>query len=163
MDNEREREEVRKLPRSVWFAIFFGGSFLPGSFGKISAALAGMILALYLLSLMRGGKRYVFAIVLPVMTCIVVRLASGNVYRWIVDVDARDEAVRRMYSMVNMVVHYFRRIGETVCGFRDAVSGFCQTWEIQCLEPIWGNIQFVLILLIMVVCVVAVFRREDAS
>jgi len=156
-DMKDQKETRRKLPKFVWFMVFFGLCFLPGLLGKISATLTGMILSLYLLGLMQGKKRYVLAVVLPVIACISIRLVSNCIYGWIVDVESREEAIRKVCVVKDSVVHYVNRIYETVSCFEDSVSKFHQTWEFKYLKPVFENSQFILILLIMVICVISVF------
>ena len=162
-DKDKKETSSFKLPKCVYFLILFGCSFLPGLWGKMSAALAGMIFTLYLLSLMQGIKRYVLAIVLPIITCIAVRLASSCIYGWIVDVQARQEAISKVYVLKDSLFHYCQRLFETVLCSKDAVSGFCKNWEFQSLYPLVECSQFILILIIMGVCMVTVFRDKELS
>jgi hypothetical protein len=145
----------------VWFAMFFGGSFGPGLCGKVFASLAGIVLSLYLLSLMRGNRRYVFAVALPVLSCIFIRFFSGSVYGWIVDIEARGVMLGRVNAMVDCVVHYCERIGQTAYSLWGVVE-FFQTWELGSLSPILENSQFVVVVFGMVLCPIMMIFRKTA-
>ena len=159
--NNKDNKERYKLPKWAWFLCLFLGSFLPWLFGKCSAVLAGMILTLYLLDLIQGRKKYILAIVLPIVTCIFIRLASNSVYLWVVDTQAREEMSIKVNFVINSLLHYFQRIWETICGINEAFTGFYETKEFQTLKPVAGNIQFVLILLVIGVCFIRVFRKKE--
>jgi hypothetical protein len=159
--------QKRRLPRPLVFGVLFAGSFLPNMAGKVFAALAGLVLALYVLSLMHGKKRYLLAIVLPVLACITVRFASHGTYMCITDSRARDAAAGKVQAAAHYAAVFFNTIGryasrlwETVWSVRDAFTGFLHTGKFQCLEPAAENLQFILILLAMLVCIIAVFRNR---
>lgn len=149
----------RKIPKDIWFAIFFAGSFLPNIFGKVSAVFAGAVLSVFLLGFFKGKKRFVLAIVLPVVACLVVRLLSNWVYKGVVNVQFRGEIFSWMDSVWTMIVHYLRRLEEGILSLRGFVL-FFQTWEFSELAPVWRDIQFVLMLPVMIYCLVVSVQKR---
>jgi hypothetical protein len=158
-----KRETVRKymdLPREIYFLMFFGGSFFPGLWGRAFASLAGMLLALYLLGLVRGKKGYILAVILPIVSCMIVRCVSSHVYRWITDVEARGALWRKISAIVDNAVHYGNRLFETALSLGGFVE-FFRAWDAKSsFGPILANMQFVLIFVGMGVCLFSVMRKK---
>jgi len=163
MSSNKDSKRRRSLPWWVWFVGFFGGSFAPGIYGKLFATMAGIALALYLLGLMRGKKRYFLGPVMPIFCCIAVRLVSGSVYMWIVHAEARRIALGKACAVRDIIVHYFARVWETILVF-EGVGTFFKTWNFRDLEPVARNIQFVVLIIGIILCVgVAVFRGQEKN
>jgi len=167
INKSRNDGQKRRLPRPLVFGILFAGSFLPNITGKASAALAGLVLALYVLGMIRGRKRYLLAVVLPVVACILVRFASHGAYMCITDSRARDAAAQKAQAAANYASVFFSttgryasRLWETVWSVREAITGFVRTGKTQCLEPAADNLQFILVLLAMFVCFIAALRNR---
>lgn len=146
---------LKATPGFVWFSLFFAGGFLPEDYGgKAFASLAGIVLALFLLRLVRGRKRYVVAVFLPVITCLLVRFASGGVYLCVTDVNVRGFVLGKSMVFYGAVLYYFGRLWETILSFGE-VGTFA--------ESFWANYLFILILVGMIVCLTTVFFRKSSA
>jgi hypothetical protein len=140
---------VKNMPRFVWFVTFSGGMLLPGLWGKAFASLAGIILSLYVIDMARGMKKYVLALIFPIVGCIVMRFASGYIYLLSIDVEARKAMWRKIITVVEVFLHYCYRLIETLKG---GLS----------LGSILANVQFVLIFVGIGVCLIYSFSRKNA-
>lgn len=170
-DKEKKKNSGKKtLSKPIIFSFLFLGSFFPDPYGKIFAVLAGTILALYLLGLMTGKKRYFLAVVLPLITCIFVRFTSYGIYKFLFDSAFRDKTAEKFQTIVyclncvfGSINNYLLKSWETLCSLKYAVEGFLDTKDIRCfIEPILKNSHFFVLILAMLICIVAVFRAKKA-
>jgi hypothetical protein len=155
--NHRDRN---RLPRSLVFGILFLGSFLPRTYGKASAALTGLMLAMYVLELMRGRKRYILAFILPALACIVVRYSSYGVYRVVTQDAARDAAAEKARTAAHYagmfagtVGRYGSRLWETGQVLWNAVLAFRAEPGLQSLAPLAAKAPFLIILASSIICI----------
>ncbi len=166
----RPKDDKHRLPKPLVFGILFAGSFMPGAWGKVFAALAGLVLALCILELFTGRKRCILALFLPIAACIAVRFVSYGAYRCMADDSFRDAAASRTavalgYAgiVLGTVVHYVLRCWEAFWSCKEAFQTFYRTHEFASLEPVGKHIQFLTIMLAMVVCMVHAFRDRQRS
>jgi len=165
---KRENFNDYRLPKPIVFGFLFVCSFLPGNMGKASAALAGLVLALWLLGFFGGRVRFVLALLFPVICCLLVRLASYGIYMCMADQSAMDAlAIKARHAaayagaLLNALSHYVSRLWETAWGLRDAVSGFAKTGKAECLAPVRENAMFVVILFSILVCLASAKLRKE--
>jgi hypothetical protein len=170
MKKDRKFQDQHRLPRPLVFGILFMCSFLPGVYGKASAALAGLVISLYVLEIMRGKKRYVLALILPALNCILVRYASHGTYTCITDNVARDAAAEKAKVFAHYaglfagtIGRYGARLWETLQASWEAIIAFRETPSLNSLAPAAEYSQFLIILLSVFVCLIAVFRNKSRS
>ena len=78
-----------------------------------------------------------------------------------VDARTRAEVAVKFYGVKDVVVHYFHRTWETVLSLK-GFGMFFETGDFSSLLPLWRNVQFVLIIVAILVCLGAVLYRKSA-
>lgn len=166
-DSKKNKKNDNISLKPLLFATFLLGSFLSNNFGKVSAVLAGTMLALYALRLFTGWKRYVLAPLLLVIACILIRYASYETYRVMTDDAARDTAAERTCTIahhaglfVKDIGHYGSRLMETAKVLWNVISAFRSKPCLQSLAPLAEHPQFLVILAAIALCILVVAFRD---